>query len=123
MDKCGTDAAILMDQPMTEDIGSDAAKRPQEVEIALLKERIRESYKRDAQIMSRLDEIKAEQIRQATMLALGNQRFDAIEESQDETTERLLLIENDKRGPVALIFGTISAIGVAAVAIWTGFRS
>ena len=107
---------------MTEDIGSDAAKRPHEVEIALLKERIRESYKRDAQILSTLGEIKNEQIRQATMLALGNQRFDAIEESQEDTTARLLLIENDKRGPVALIFGTISAIGVAVVAVWTGLK-
>ena len=107
---------------MTEDIGSDAAKRPQEIEIALLKERMREASKRDAQIMARLDDIKAEQIRQATMLALGNQRFDAIEESQEDTTARLLLIENDKRGPVALIFGTISAIGVAIVAVWTGLK-
>ena len=108
---------------MTEDIGSDAHKRPHDVEIALLKERIRESYKRDAQIMARLDEIKAEQIRQATMLALGNQRFDAIEENQEDTIDRLLLIENDKRGPVALIFGTISAIGTAVVAVWMGMKS
>lgn len=108
---------------MTEDIGSDAAKRPQEVEIALLKERIREAGKRDAEIIRALNEIRNEQTRQATMLALGNQRFDAIEGKQSDTTERLILIENDKRGPVALIFGTISAIGTSAVAIWMGFKS
>lgn len=106
-----------------DDIGSDAARRPQEVEIALLKERIREASKRDGEILRALEEIRLEQTRQATMLALGNQRFDAIEGRQDETTERLVLVENDKRGPVALIFGTISAIGTSAVAIWMGFRS
>lgn len=115
---------------MTEDIGSDKHKRQpsQEIEVAVIKERLREAGKRDELILSTLTAIKEEQAKQGTMLALGNQRFDAIEELQEDTSTRIVAldarvvaVETDKRGPIALIFSTLAAIA-GGIGAYFGFN-
>jgi len=112
---------------MTEsDIGSDKHKRPSSAEIdtaerlAVMRERISQAKARDEEIMQTLKEIQAAQAQTNTLMALGNQRFDAIEEAQEDTTARLLIVENDKRGPFAVVLATLSAIGTG-IAAYFGF--
>jgi hypothetical protein len=113
---------------MTEDIGSDKHKRPSSAEIdtaekmAVMRERIARAKERDEEILRTLRDIQDEQARQGTMLALGNQRFDAIEATQEDTSTRIIALESDKRGPVAIILGTVSGIGTAATAIWVAIK-
>ncbi len=108
---------------MTEsDIGSDKHKRPSSADIdnaekyAVLRERVAQAKARDIEIMTALKEIKEEQARQGIMLALGNQRFDSIESTQVDTTARLTAVEADKRGPVAIVIGTLAALASGATA-------
>jgi hypothetical protein len=98
---------------MTNDIGSDSAPQPQEVEMAILKERAREARIRDKAILEAMKDIKEEQDKQGIMLALGNQRFDAIEATQEDTTDRLVAIEADKRGVAGIVAGVVA--GLAAL--------
>lgn len=109
---------------MTEEIGSDAHKRPSqpEIKMAVLEERLKEARSTDREILATLKDIQRELERQGTMLALGNQRFDAIESSQEDTTARLTMIESDKRGVAGIIAGTISGIGTIAVAFWVAMK-
>lgn len=111
---------------MTEDIGSDKHKRPSSAEIdtaekmAVMRERIARAKERDEEIMRTLKEIQASQAQTNTLMALGNQRFDLIEEAQEDTTARLLIVENDKRGPFAVVLATLSALGTG-IAAYFGF--
>lgn len=94
------------------DIGSDKHRSSPEIKLAVLEERMKEARERDrvllesnAKVVNAIGEIK-------TMLALGEQRMKAIETSQEDTTDRLLAIENDKRTAVGF-WGTIAnAVGV-----------
>lgn len=81
--------------------------------MAILKERAREARIRDKEILETLKGIREEQSRQGTMLALGNQRFDAIEAAQEDTTDRLVAIEADKRGVAGIVAGVVA--GLAAL--------
>lgn len=114
---------------MTEsEIGSDKHKRPSSAEIdaaekmAVMRERISQAKARDLEILSTLEEIRAEQQRQGTMLALGNQRFDAIEAEQEDTSTRITALENDKRSTAGVVTGTVSALGTIATAIWVALK-
>ncbi len=115
---------------MTEDIGSDASKRPHEVEIALMKQRIRASESRDTKMVETLDEIVDKLSKIETSLALGGQRMDQIDEHLKSTDKNVTTIatevsaiHEDKRSAGALIAGVLSFIGTAATAIWVGFKS
>lgn len=112
---------------MTEsDIGSDKHKRPSSAEIevaermAIMRERIRQSDARDVAMSTKMDLIIGKLSQIETNLALGNQRFDKIEEDhkslKDDTTDRLNAIEADKRGPVAIVLSVLSALGSGATA-------
>lgn len=104
---------------MTQDIGSGPHKRPSqqvEVTLAILQERMREAGRRDevllksqAEVVSAISDIKL-------LLVKGEARMNAIATLQDDTTERLKLLEADKRGPVAIIMAIASGIGAGAVA-------
>lgn len=101
---------------MTDNIGSDKHRSSPEIKMAILEERMKEARERDrvllesnAKVLQAVNEIN-------TKLALGEQRMKAIETSQEDSTSRILVLENDKRGPVAIILATVSAIwsGIAA---------
>jgi hypothetical protein len=116
---------------MTEsDIGSDKHKRPSsaDIDIAVLKERYRESARRDETIMSQLDTIIGKLSLVERGMAVGEQRFDRIEENvtsvRQQTTAaiaavtgRVDAIEADKRGVAGIVAGVLSFIGVAALAV------
>src|SRR3954470_17825987 len=78
---------------MTEDIGSDAAKRPQAVEIAILKERIREAARRDEALIKAQAEMVKSVNEILLMMRDGNARMGAIETLQEDTTNRLVILE------------------------------
>lgn len=111
---------------MTEDIGSDAAKRPQEVEIAIMKERVREAAKRDATIMVQLDIILSKISKVETGILIGERRFDAIEEKHSETTDSLRMvigrvdaIEASGSAITNKVLGGVGVLGfLAAAAAW-----
>jgi hypothetical protein len=107
---------------MTEDIGSDAHRRPpsQEIEVAVIKERLREAGRRDELLLRSNDEVKTAVHEIKLMLVKGEGRMAALETSQDDTTTRILTLENDKKGPVAIILATLSALG-AGIAAYFGF--
>ena len=114
---------------MTEEIGSGSQKRPSqpEIKIALLEERLREAAKRDSIIAGQLAMMVSTLSRMETSLALGEQRMNQIDEHLKSTDTDLTTlktsVESDKRGPVALILGTISGLGTAATAIWMAIKS
>ena len=104
---------------MTEEIGSDKHRSNPEIKMAILEERMKEARERDrillesnAKVLQAVNEI-------TTKLALGEQRMKAIETSQEDTTTRVLALENDKKGPVAIILATLSALG-AGIAAYFG---
>lgn len=122
---------------MTQDIGSGNHKRPSSADIetaekmAVMRERLANAKARDEEIMRTLSAIQKEQAQTNILLALGNQRFDAIEAShksfKEDTTTRLDAIESsankriealeaDKRGPVAIVLSVLSALGSGATA-------
>lgn len=111
---------------MTEEIGSDAKKRPHEVEIAILKERARESAKHDTAIMVQLDIIISKISRVETSLIIGERRFEAIEGKHKEATDHLRLladrmdaIEKQGAGVSNKILGGVGVLGfLAAAAAW-----
>lgn len=113
---------------MTEEIGSDKHKRPSSAEIdtaekmAVMRERIARAKERDEEIMRTLKEIQAAQAQTNTLMALGNQRFDLIEEAQEDTSTRIMALENDKRSPVAIVIGVLSGLGTTATAIWLAIK-
>ncbi len=98
---------------MTEsDIGSDKYKSSPEIKLAILEERMKEARERDRVLLQSNNEVKEAVTSIKTMLALGEQRMKAIETSQEDTTTRILAIENDKRTVVGF-WGTIAnALGV-----------
>lgn len=125
---------------MTEDIGSDKHRRPSsaEIDVIKLKERyaalaadyaetkevLRENQKTQ---ISQLDIIIGKLSKIETGMAVGEQRFERIEENiktvrnesskgLDSVTARVEAIEADKRSPLAIALATISAIGAGAVA-------
>ncbi len=114
---------------MTEDIGSDAHKRPQEIEIALLKERAREASKRDTIILAQLDIVISKCSKMEVSLALGEREFEALNAKYNDTTDRLDIIEAElkaatKRDPVALwtsIGAAGTAVGGFLYALFHGF--
>lgn len=107
---------------MTEDIGSDKHKRPsQEIEVAIIKERLREAAKRDEALLSSNAEIVKSINEMKLILNEGKHRMNALETLQDETSTRITVLEQDKRGPIAIIMATLSAIG-AGVAAWIGVK-
>ena len=115
---------------MTEDTGSDAAKRPHEVEIALLKERIRTSERRDSAMAATLSTIADKLSKIETSLALGGQRMDQIDTHLESTDKNLAAvvtevaaINSDKRAATGLVASVISFIGTAATAVWVGMKS
>lgn len=111
---------------MTEEIGSDAGKRPQEVEIAILKERVREAGKRDATIMVQLDIILSKISKVETGMIIGERRFDAIEDRHRETTDslnavisRVDAIEASAAGVANRVIGGAGVVGfLVAAAAW-----
>jgi len=113
---------------MTEDIGSDKHKRPSSAEIdtaekmAVMRERIAQAKARDEEIMRTLKEIQLSQAQTNTLMALGNQRFDAIEAAQNESSTRITVLENDKRSTAGIITGATSVLGTAATAIWVAIK-
>lgn len=117
---------------MTEDIGSDKHKRPSSAEIevaermAVMRERIRQSDARDLAMNGKMDIIIGKLSQIETNLALGNQRFDKIEDNakalKEDTTTRLSAIEADRRSTAGIIAGTISGIGTVATAIWVAIK-
>ena len=86
------------------------------IDIALLKERHRESIKRDEQIMDALMDIQTKQHEMLTLLALGESRFKTLEVAQASSALRLDAVEADKRGPVAVILATLAALATGATA-------
>ena len=98
---------------MTEEIGSDKHKRPSSADIeaaekmAVMRERLANAKARDEEIMRTLSAIQKEQAQTNILLALGNQRFDAIEQShksfKEDTTTRLEAIEADRRSTGAIV--------------------
>lgn len=93
---------------MTEsDIGSDKYKSSPEIKLAILEERMKEARERDRVLLQSNNEVKEAVTSIKTMLALGEQRMKAIETSQEDTTTRILAIENDKRTVVGF-WGTIA---------------
>lgn len=109
---------------MTEEIGSDKHKRPSsaEIEVAVIKERLREAGKRDEILLRSNDEVKTAVNEIKLLLEAGKHRMNALETIQDETTTRLLTLENDKRSTAGIIAGTISALGTIATAIWVALK-
>lgn len=117
---------------MTEEIGSDKHKRPSsaDIDIALLKQSHREVRRDYETIISQLDALLGKVSLVERGMALGEQRFERAEErvqalkedtsrSLTAVAERINAIEADKRGPVAIIFSTIAAIG-SGVATYFG---
>lgn len=105
---------------MTEEVGSDKHRSNPEIKMAILEERMKEARERDRVLLASNAEVKEAVNEIKTMLALGEQRMKAIETSQEDTTTRILVLENDKRGPVAIILATVSAIGTG-IAAYFGF--
>lgn len=97
---------------MTEEVGSDKHRSNPEIKLAILEERMKEARERDRVLLQSNNEVKEAVTSIKTMLALGEQRMKAIETSQEDTTTRILAIENDKRTVVGF-WGTIgNALGV-----------
>lgn len=118
---------------MTEDIPSDRHTKHSSQEIAVFHERMKnyerrekEAAARDQLILETLNKINATLGGVDTKLAVGQVRMDQIDqhlEHTDTTVSNLqAIIESDRRGPVALILGTLSGIGTAATAIWVGIK-
>ncbi len=118
---------------MTEDIGSDKHSKYSSQEVAVFAERMRsyerrekEASARDQLILDTLSKINQSLNGVTTQLAVGQVRMDQIDthlESTDTTVENLrAVVDGDKRGPVALILGTISGLGTAATAIWVALK-
>ncbi len=118
---------------MTEEIGSDKHSKHSSQEIAVFAERMRsyerrekEASTRDQLILETLSKINQSLNGVTTQLAVGQVRMDQIDthlESTDTTVENLrAVVEGDRRGPVALILGTISGLGTAATAIWVALK-
>ena len=107
---------------MTEEIGSDKHRSNPEIKMAVLEERMREARERDRVLLQSNADVKDAVNEIKTMLALGEQRMKAIETSQEDTTARVLAIENDKRSVAGIVAGVISGIGTIATAIWVFVR-
>lgn len=106
---------------MTEsDIGSDKYKSSPEIKLAILEERMKEARERDRVLIASNSEVVKAVNEIKLILEAGKHRMNALETIQDETTARLLAVENDKRGPVAIILSTLSAIGTG-IAAYFGF--
>lgn len=80
---------------MTEDIGSDRHKHPSSAEIdvaerlAVLRERIRQSAARDVTMSAQMDIIISKLSKIETGMALGEKRFESLEDGHEDTTEAL----------------------------------
>ena len=115
---------------MTEsDIGSDRHTKHSSQEVAVFHERMKnyerrekEATVRDQLILDTLGSIRNTLATINTQLAVGELKMEQIDrhlEHTDTTVSNLqAVIENDRRGPVALILGTLSGLGTAATAIW-----
>lgn len=119
---------------MTEsDIGSDKHRRPSsaEIDMAVYKDRVKRMDADQNRLEDKMDSALRVLSQIETNLALGNQRFDKIEEAhralKGDTTARLDAIEanaikriealeSDKRGPVAIVLSVLSALGSGATA-------
>lgn len=114
---------------MTQDIGSDAHKRPPEVKMAIMEERLREARERDRVIISQLDTLLAKVSKVETGMAVGEREFAALKTAQQETTDRLDIIEDEskealklaaRRDPVSF-WTSIGAAGTAIAGILYAF--
>lgn len=114
---------------MTEDIPSDRHEKRSSQEIAVFSERLRnyerrekEATYRDQLILDTLGRIKETLSAVNTQLALGDQRMDQIDhhlKATDTTVSNLqAVLEADKRGPVAIVLATVSALATGAVAFF-----
>lgn len=125
---------------MTQDIGSDRHRRPSspEIDIVRLKERhsalssdfsdYKEMWRENTKMQTTQNDIIIDKLSKIEReLALGTQRFEKIERDQNknmaDTTEsikaitgRVEAVEADKRGPVAIVLATVTAIGSGVVA-------
>ena len=118
---------------MTEEIPSDRHTKHSSQEIAVFHERMKnyerdrkEANARDQLILDTLGSIRSTLATINTQLAVGELKMEQIDkhlEHTDTTVSNLqAVIESDRRGPVALILGTLSGIGTAATAIWVGIK-
>ncbi len=89
---------------MTEDIGSNAHRRPSSADIdmaermAVIKERQRQADARDVVMSTQLDIIIS--------------KLSAIQTALKKS------VEDDKRSPLAIVLATLSALGAGAVAFF-----
>lgn len=107
---------------MTEDIGSDKHRSNPEIKMAVLEERMKEARERDRALLASNAEVKDAVNDIKLMLAKGEMRMKAIETSQEDTTTRILVLENDKRSTAGIVAGTISALGTIATVIWVALK-
>lgn len=110
---------------MTEEIGSDKHKRPStaEIDMAVYKDRLKRMDADQQRMEEKMDAALKVLSQIETNLALGNQRFDKIENDakslKEDTTARLEAIEADRRSTGAIIGTTINSIAVAVIGWFT----
>lgn len=110
---------------MTEEIGSDKHKRPStaEIDMAVYKDRLKRMDADQTRLEEKMDAALKVLSQIETNLALGNQRFDAIEAShkslKEDTTSRLEAIEADRRSTGAIVGTTINSIATLVIGWFT----
>lgn len=107
---------------MTEEIGSDKHRSSPEIKMAVLEERMREARERDRVLLASNAEVKEAVNEIKLMLAKGEMRMHAMETSQEDSTSRILNLENDKRSIAAIVTSTITALGTIATVVWVAIK-
>ncbi len=117
---------------MTEDIGSDAHRRPSSAEIdvteklAIMRERMANAKQLNEKIVTQLDIVISKISHVETSLLLGQERFRNIEGKANDTSKdlesiraRLTIMEGTSASVTNKVLGGLGALGfLAGAATW-----